>query len=102
MHTKGHWKVYGSTQYAGFKVTDANGRSIAAFPSTSTRPDAERTANARLIAAAPDLLAALQAWVAYRDKLEGPLAATMSIEDIRQLADEARTVIKKATTEKAI
>jgi len=98
MHTPGNWTVSGSPQWSGFKVVDANGRSVAAFPSTSTRPDPERAANAKLIAAAPALLRVLQAWIAYRDELESKRAPA---DDIENLADEARTIIKQATTENA-
>lgn len=51
------WAVSGSTQFAGFKVVDANGRSVAALPSNSKRPAAEREAAAHIISAAPELLA---------------------------------------------
>lgn len=56
-HTPGPWHVSGEVRGTGFNVSDANKRSVAAFPSTSRRADVERTANAHLIAAAPDLLA---------------------------------------------
>lgn len=59
-HTPGPWTIEGHPQGTGFRVADANKRSVAAFPSTSRRPDDERIANARLIAAAPELLAALK------------------------------------------
>ncbi len=59
-HTPGPWVVNGEARYAGFNVVDKTGRSVAAFPSNSKRPDDERNANAHLIAAAPELLAALE------------------------------------------
>jgi hypothetical protein len=60
-HTPGPWKVDGKPGYAGFRVIDANGRSVAAFPSNSRRPDQERAGNAVLIAAAPTMCAQTKA-----------------------------------------
>lgn len=62
-HTPGPWKVFGRAGYTGHKVEDGKGRSVAAFPSTSKRSKEERDANAVLIAAAPELFAALKAAV---------------------------------------
>jgi hypothetical protein len=59
-HTPGPWVVRGEAKYSGFGVNDANGKSVASFPSTMTRGDGEKSANAALIAAAPDMLAALR------------------------------------------
>jgi 23S rRNA maturation mini-RNase III len=59
-HTPGPWKVISRAGYSGHCVADNYTRSVAAFPSNSKRDETERDANARLIAAAPDLLAALQ------------------------------------------
>lgn len=66
-HTPGPWKVNGQAGYAGHTVIDTNGRSVAAFPSSSKRPKSERDANARLIASAPELLAALKDLEAFAD-----------------------------------
>jgi hypothetical protein len=55
-HTPGPWAVFGRAGYAGHKVGDCTGRSVAAFPATSKRSEDERNANAGLIAAAPDML----------------------------------------------
>jgi hypothetical protein len=60
IYTAGPWKVSGHPMYAGFKVIDSKGRSIASFPSSSTRPNDERRTNADLISAAPDMLEALK------------------------------------------
>lgn len=61
-HTPGPWSV--SAIGAGFEVDDANGTSIAQTQQRHAVRDAgghnERRANARLIAAAPAMLAALQ------------------------------------------
>lgn len=54
--------------------------------------DAEDDANARLIAAAPDLLAALQALVGEAD-----LGELDHDDDTRELLDNARAAIERAT-----
>jgi len=70
-HTQGRWiipavsdfyTVYenGFKAFRGVSVMDQNNRSICAFPSSSKRDDLEREANIKLVAAAPDLLAALE------------------------------------------
>jgi hypothetical protein len=57
-HTPGPWV---STRQRGAKVTGPDRKSICCIPATVSRPREESDANARLIAAAPDLMAALQA-----------------------------------------
>jgi hypothetical protein len=77
-HTPGPWESKGSAGYTGHRVIDSAGRSLAAFPSTMTRPREERDANAALIAAATDLLEACQMAIWYyrtfRDN--SPIGAT--------------------------
>jgi hypothetical protein len=60
-YTPGPWTVSGRAGYGGHIVIDRNKRSVAAFPSSSRRPFDERDANARLIAACPEMLAELEA-----------------------------------------
>jgi hypothetical protein len=59
-HTPGPWKVRGQAGYAGHGVNDINGRSICSVPSNGNRDHAERNANVALLAAAPELLEALE------------------------------------------
>lgn len=66
-HTPGPWKTWGNN---GCLVVDSNGLQVAdmfhGIP-VLHRSDAECRENARLIAAAPDLLAALQEVIAAAD-----------------------------------
>lgn len=61
-YTPGPWRVEDSFGAIGH-VTDANGECVAQaqsrVPLRHTKPDSERLANAKLIAAAPELLEAL-------------------------------------------
>ena len=56
--TPGPWKVYGATKQ-DCKVMDSCGREMAIVRRSNEAPD-EADTNARLIAAAPELLSALQ------------------------------------------
>ena len=65
-HTPGHWTYFMRTRadakkVTGFYIKPENGYDIAELHVTSSRPREEQMANARLIAAAPKLLAACQA-----------------------------------------
>ena len=105
-HTPGPWATHGEATFAGHKVVDQNKRSVAAFPSNGTRPADERNANARLIAAAPDLLAAnIQLVEVVKQLLEQiekvkcgewkPISICTSAAKV--FAEDARAVIAKAT-----
>ena len=92
-HTPGPWTVDGQhyDYYASFSVK-AGGRGVCAISSNIKRPGAESAANARLIAAAPDLLAALQAMVdAYQQHFDVMPVAWQTYDYI------ARAAIAKAT-----
>jgi hypothetical protein len=78
-HTPGPWRVSG-------KATINAGRSWIASVSTSNRD-----ANARLIAAAPDLLAAAQGALNYIENTESELGITL------YSGDWLRAAIAKAT-----
>lgn len=71
-HTPGPWEI--SPPWSGFsKITGANGELIfglAAGSAEEKRSDEECEANALLIAAAPDLLKFLVAWVESTDLSE--------------------------------
>jgi len=66
-------------------------------------PDAsEQAANAALLIAAPEMLAALEAWVRLRDGGTGARHATLtSAQAMERVADMARNAIAKATREPA-
>ena len=83
-HTRGPWRIR-AERYRFIRVT-ATGGGIAHLDTT----DGEGMANARLIAAAPDLLAALSRWVAYWD------SQTRS-EPGADIAKASRAAITKAT-----
>lgn len=60
-HTAGSWKAaHLHPRISGFKITASGGRSVASYSSSSKRPIEEQHANARLIAAAPELLKQLR------------------------------------------
>ena len=88
-HTPGPWTVgiTGGQERAVFQESDPCGH-ICKFPGSLWGPSAEeKTANARLIAAAPDMLAVLKAL-----QEEGPYMATRWI----MLQDRVSEVIAKA------
>lgn len=63
-HTPGPWTHQNGSgtldgRYQGFRIAGPDRKSIAAYSSAGGRRQAEQEANARLIAAAPDLLAEL-------------------------------------------
>ena len=85
-HTPGPW-----TSYTGTHSIWAEGqRAICVMTGARKTADMERDANARLIAAAPDLLTSLQALVALHDEFAPGLELNI-----------ARRVIAKATGEPA-
>ena len=85
-HTPGPW-----TSYTGTHSIWAEGkRAICIMTGARKTADMERDANARLIAAAPDLLTSLQALVALHDEFAPGLELNI-----------ARRVIAKATGEPA-
>ena len=74
------------------RAKGVHGTTIANIPARATIPDAQRRANALLIAAAPDLYLALQRM----------LAACYDIESNNEIVDAvhmARTALEKATKE---
>ena len=92
-HTPGPWKVHSRARGYGY-VRDRSERPICGFGSGSLSND-ESAANAHLIAAAPDMLEALQAM------LKDP-PATLDEPDpdgelIGKMRAIARTAIAKAT-----
>lgn len=84
-HTPGPWKVDGLAGWAGHKVCDVKGKSIASFPSSMTRPVDERDANAALIAASPRILNLLQRATHELEQLD--------LEEDRPLIAECRAAL---------
>lgn len=100
MHTPGPWqylaKLSGSENHKGYRIVcEANGRWWIADSSPIDQDGKEGEANARLIAAAPELLDALQAMVKVMDrgpkpeKLDAALTWRQNDELARLLADTA-------------
>ena len=68
-HTPGPWNAIAGK--LGFFINRVNQQSIAVTCIDSWQTEEEHEANARLIAAAPELLAALQAFVEQATKVSG-------------------------------
>lgn len=102
-HTPTPWMVDGEARYAGFRIIDGNKRSVAAFPSTSTRPPEERNANAALIVKAVNnhaqLVGMLQDVLEYLDGdvdvIDGPEGQQLPNRAMR-LVQEIEGVLAKA------
>lgn len=92
-HTPGPWKTAGHGNGRGELPIRANGKTIAIIR------DAGRLADAHLIDARPDLLAALQAMLEVNDKRKHPLGAPDEGigYDAAQAISKARAAIAKAT-----
>lgn len=94
-HTPAPWKADEENCADGLNIQDTEGRRIA-FTATIRNPDYtplitdEAIANARLIAAAPELLEALRAFVANDD------AGIVSLNAYTALIENARAAIQKA------
>jgi trehalose 6-phosphate phosphatase len=108
-HTPGPWSVCSQAGYSGHKVDDANGRSVAAFPSSSRRSEDERNANARLIAAAPDMLAAqrciddmLAGEQAGLHLFQGKCVMNIAPDDAADKADAVMSLVGRAGAESAL
>ena len=93
-HTPGPWTV--GEWREPFSITDSRvircGDKINDVTAFVTDSQLDHEANARLIAAAPDLLEALQAFLGEHNGVYGVSATTTNI-------DRARAAIKKATGE---
>ena len=72
-HTPGPWKVIGGTVIITLDDDGAMKQSIANTPERDGELFWETRHNAHLIAAAPELLEACEAAIAYLDKLDTPL-----------------------------
>lgn len=83
--TKGEWKVITHNEDIGNIYVETSDEVIAKLFFCNTLPRDEAKVNAKLIAAAPDLLEALMAVVAVADRKTDEF-------------DKAKEAIKKATT----
>lgn len=92
-HTSGPWVIMPEARAASrWVIGDAEGGSIGeCAPPGPWMPEAEADANARLIAAAPELLAALVEWHAFIER--GGLPMT---EGVRHCWSLTRAAIAKA------
>lgn len=92
-HTPGPWMVHETGFYTNpFKIT-ARGKhgAVANIPHSEITTTARQSANARLIAAAPDLLAALDQVDAYLSPFDGEEDAYAEIRSvIRQAIAKAK------------
>jgi hypothetical protein len=77
-HTPGPWQFGTSSEGSFYKrnIAGADGYHVAL---TSSRDDSEVDANARLIAAAPELLEALQTMLKHPDTMTAKLVAQVAI-----------------------
>ena len=91
-HTPGPWTFdgYRHINYASYSIKSHDRKGICAIASSIKRPGEESEANARLIAAAPELLAALEAM------LEG-WETGRGYTDRENQIGRARAAIAKAT-----
>ncbi len=110
--TLGQWKKYGRTVYAGetpiaLGIAEFDAESAPTYANDYRHPlkhDDEAEANARLIAASPMLLQALEAILATWDKQCGRVYESMGndnprVQVIQESMDAARAAIKSATQE---
>src|SRR5262245_59246736 len=89
-HTSGPWHAVPFLVGSGMTVKDGTGHSV--VTTASFRPWEETEANARLIAAAPDLLSALREFVAINDRPHDPTRGTWDAAIVM-----ARAAIARAT-----
>ena len=85
-HTPGPWTIEGTRDSDEFWVVKDEGP-VCEISQTFGYPDADE-ANARLIAAAPDLLAALQEWTS--------MAVNSGLEGCDEILEQAEAAIAKA------
>ena len=85
-HTPGSWTIANGHDARVYLIDDAGGHAVGEL----VYADARKPADARLIAAAPDLLATLRKLIGAIDRLPGN-------NPLDGLADEARDAIARAT-----
>ena len=102
-HTPGPWTLLARPDHArGFKVTDADGEFVSYLPASryhDERRDGEAESNARLMAAAPDLLAALQTVTTALHSCCLVITDDEARKDALEMVADARAAIAKARGE---
>lgn len=100
-HTEGPWEA--KHRHAGAAKHDDEraglGWDIVGPPVPQIRGRFSRAADAHLVAAAPDLLAALSDLMEYREEIEADLGVWASKASVRRLLDTAQAAIAKAKGE---
>lgn len=93
-HTPGPWDIHGDPHSATYYVHGANRVCDLVKPQGFSRTPRETEANARLIAAAPDLLAACQQameWLALSDPEQEHPGVVKAIKSCRHAIAKATT-----------
>jgi len=90
-HTPGPWKINKKYSFSVETLSDGQGINIIAECSDpdGIRSAGEDSANAKLIAAAPDLLAALEAMIAKIDADKLPISCSLARAAIAKARGEA-------------
>lgn len=92
-HTPGPWKALWSS---GISIHGPDDRSVASIASSIKRPEGEKAANAYLIAAAPDMLEALEGITGFVERLAGDEPAEAANPELWRKLERARAAIAKA------
>ncbi len=90
-HTPGPWKATTCSDN-GFSVKGPDGKSVAAYASSGRRDRGEQWANARLIAAAPELLELTKALLDLANGDDPPITAG----EVGRICNRAADTIRKA------
>jgi hypothetical protein len=96
-HTPGPYRVYAHPRLGAVRVLDVAG-ALVADTFTNLRPQSECEANARLIAAAPDLLEALVTLLECTEWIDdaGPDGETYQSPELKKAISDAKAAIGKA------
>jgi hypothetical protein len=93
-HTPGPWMIYGDGKIGSASVRRFPDMTVIQPGTVKGETIATAMANARLIAAAPDLLEAIQDFEAWASEVIGMNAESMSLRNL--FLDKARAAIAKA------
>jgi hypothetical protein len=100
-HTPGKWRYEGPDCFSDFNILPPNDTTGAlAGVVNNGRPPAEVLANARLIAAAPEMYEALQAWMDHRSaRMSSDDYSTIPAGRMDEIIRAAEAALAKATGE---